>query len=93
MRIHAGAAAYEGEFVDWKGIAFDGSHGTHTSIKGDAMMITPNQSSLANPSSEIGKTKESLVGMAEDSGLCPVPGFNTWVSFKMVTRQNSLSGR
>jgi hypothetical protein len=33
MRV---AAAYRGDaFVDWRGIAFDGSHGTHTRILGD----------------------------------------------------------
>ena len=29
------ATATTGEFVDWKGIAFDGSHGTHTSLTGE----------------------------------------------------------
>ena len=48
MRV---AAAYQGEFVDWRGIAFDGSHGTHTSIKGDAVLITPDQPAWRNPSS------------------------------------------
>src|SRR5689334_25341526 len=31
MRV---AAATTGDFVDWQGIAFDGSHGTHTSLTG-----------------------------------------------------------
>ena len=48
MRV---AAAYQGEFVDWRGIAFDGSHGTHTSIKGDAVLITPDQPTWRDPSS------------------------------------------
>ena len=47
MRV---AAAYQGEFVDWRGIAFDGSHGTHTSIKGDAVLITPDRPAWRNPS-------------------------------------------
>ena len=50
MRV---AAAYEGEFVDWRGIAFDGSHGTHTSIKGEAIVISPDQPAWQNP-----KTKD-----------------------------------
>ncbi len=50
MRV---AAAYEGEFVDWRGIAFDGSHGTHTSIKGEAILTTPDQPAWQNP-----KTKD-----------------------------------
>ncbi len=35
------AAATTGTFVDWKGIAFDGSHGTHTSLTGDRHFINP----------------------------------------------------
>ena len=38
MRV---AAASTGSFVDWKGIAFDGSHGTHTSLTGDRHFINP----------------------------------------------------
>lgn len=38
MRI---AAASTGAFVDWKGIAFDGSHGTHTSLIGEKHLINP----------------------------------------------------
>ena len=49
MRV---AAAYEGEFVDWRGIAFDGSHGTHTSIKGDAVLITPDKPAWRNPTGD-----------------------------------------
>lgn len=36
MRV---AAASTGAFVDWKGIAFDGSHGTHTSLTGERHFI------------------------------------------------------
>lgn len=38
MRV---AAATSGKFVDWKGIAFDGSHGTHTSLAGDRHFVNP----------------------------------------------------
>ena len=38
MRV---AAASTGAFVDWKGIAFDGSHGTHTSLTGEKHFINP----------------------------------------------------
>jgi hypothetical protein len=38
MRV---AAATTGDFVDWKGIAFDGSHGTHTGLTGDRHFINP----------------------------------------------------
>ncbi|HBE22833.1 MAG TPA: cytochrome C oxidase Cbb3 [Verrucomicrobiales bacterium] len=33
------ATATTGSFVDWKGIAFDGSHGTHTSLTGEKHFI------------------------------------------------------
>jgi mono/diheme cytochrome c family protein len=35
------AAASTGAFVDWKGIAFDGSHGTHTSLTGERHFVNP----------------------------------------------------
>ena len=37
MRV---AAATTGDFVDWKGIALDGSHGTHTSLKGERHFVS-----------------------------------------------------
>ena len=38
MRV---AAASTGAFVDWKGIAFDGSHGTHTNLIGEKQFVLP----------------------------------------------------
>jgi mono/diheme cytochrome c family protein len=38
MRV---AAATTGGFVDWKGIAFDGSHGTHTGLAGERHFVNP----------------------------------------------------
>ncbi len=38
MRV---AAATTGDFVDWKGIAFDGSHGSHTGLTGERHFINP----------------------------------------------------
>ena len=35
----ANVTATTGSFVDWKGIAFDGSHGTHTSLTGERHFI------------------------------------------------------
>lgn len=47
MRV---AAAYTGDgFVDWRGIAFDGSHGTHTSIVGDKLFVNPVGPGIARP--------------------------------------------
>jgi sugar lactone lactonase YvrE len=46
MRV---AAATTGTFVDWKGIAFDGSHGTHTSLTGDRHFVNPPGPGWASP--------------------------------------------
>lgn len=47
MRV---AAAWTGnEFVDWRGIAFDQSHGTHTSIKGAISYVNPVGPGWARP--------------------------------------------
>ncbi len=35
------AAATTGRFLDWKSIAFDGSHGTHPSLAGDRHFVNP----------------------------------------------------
>lgn len=43
------AAATTGEFVDWKGIAFDGSHGTHTSLRGERVCVNPPGPGWASP--------------------------------------------
>ena len=48
MRV---AAAWAGDkFVDWRGIAFDGSHGTHTKIVGETAFTNANEPAWANPS-------------------------------------------
>lgn len=46
MRV---AAATTGGFVDWKGIAFDGSHGTHTSLSGERHFVNPVGPGWASP--------------------------------------------
>ncbi len=48
MRV---ATAYAGTFSDWRGIAFDGSHGTHTKIAGDPLFVNPDAPAWQNPSS------------------------------------------
>ncbi len=37
------AAATTGDFVDWRGIALDGSHGTHTSLTGEKHVVLPDE--------------------------------------------------
>ena len=46
MRV---ATATTGNFVDWKGIAFDGSHGTHTSLTGERHFVNPVGPGWASP--------------------------------------------
>jgi len=46
MRV---AAATSGDFVDWRGIAFDGSHGTHTSLTGERHWVNPVGPGWASP--------------------------------------------
>ena len=81
MRV---AAAYQGEFVDWRGIAFDGSHGTHTSINGDAFLTTPDKPAWRNPTSGDWLDKRIIGRDGRRFGPCPVLGSNTLGFFKMV---------
>ncbi len=47
MRV---AAAWTGDqFIDWKGIAFDQSHGTHASLRGDRQLVNPPGPGWADP--------------------------------------------
>jgi mono/diheme cytochrome c family protein len=47
MRV---AAAWAGDqFIDWRGIAFDGSHGTHTKIVGEVAFVNPHVPAWAHP--------------------------------------------
>ena len=46
MRI---AAGWSGKFVNWRGIMFDGSHGTHTGIGGKPTFVNPVGPGWANP--------------------------------------------
>ena len=74
MRV---AAAYEGKFVDWRGIAFDGSHGTHTSIRGETILRSADQPAWQNP-----ETKDwadlRIIGR-DDRKFGPLP--RDWVQY------------
>ncbi len=43
------ATATTGTFVDWRGIAFDGSHGTHTRLTGNPHFVNPVGPGWASP--------------------------------------------
>ena len=64
------AAATTGEFVDWKGIAFDGSHGTHTSLKGERHFVNPVGPGWASPE---GKWEDARVVGRDKRMFGPLP--------------------
>lgn len=67
MRV---AAATTGGFVDWKGIAFDGSHGTHTSLSGDRHFVNPVGPGWASPD---GKWDDARVVGKDKKHYGPLP--------------------
>jgi hypothetical protein len=76
MRV---AAIWTGKnFVNWKGIGFDGSHGTHTSIVGDKHFTFPNEPAWANP--ETGDFKDLRILGRDNLPYGPLP--RNWVHFK-----------
>lgn len=78
MRV---AAGWTGDrFVDWKGIAFDGSHGTHTSILGERAFINPVGPGWANP--ETGRFDDPRLRGRDGKPYGPLP--REWSHFKGV---------
>ncbi|NNE90531.1 MAG: hypothetical protein HKN23_02695, partial [Verrucomicrobiales bacterium] len=80
------AAFYIGDqFVDWKGIDFDGSHGTHTSIVGERIITNPDQPGWANP--ETGEGDAPRVVGKDGRKFGPIP--RDWAQFKGIHFTNS----
>lgn len=78
------AAIWTGkDFVDWKGIAFDGSHGSHTSIVGETHFSFPDQPAWANP--ETGDFKDLRILGRDNRPYGPLP--RSWVHFKGLETQ------
>lgn len=76
MRV---AAAWSGDkFVDWRGIAFDGSHGTHTSIVGEKAFVNANTPGWANPAT--GRYDEARVLGDDKLPYGPLP--RDWMRFE-----------
>ena len=46
------SAGWNGEFIDWRNILFDGSHGTHCRIKGEQVFGTAKLPGWAKPGTE-----------------------------------------
>ena len=78
MRV---ATAWTGDrFVDWKGIAFDGSHQTHTSIVGRKAFVNPVGPGWAGPGSD-GFVDPRFHGR-DDKPYGPLP--RAWAHFKGI---------
>ncbi len=74
MRV---AAATTGDFVDWKGIAFDGSHGTHTGLTGDRHFVNPDGPGWASPA---GKWDDARLIGRDGKRYGPLP--RDWVRYE-----------
>ncbi len=73
------AAAWTGDkFVDWRGIAFDGSHGTHTSIVGQKAFVNPVGPGWANP--ETGSFDDPRLLGRDGKPYGPLP--RAWAHYK-----------
>ncbi len=76
MRV---AAAWTGDkFVDWKGIAFDQSHGSHTSIVGDIAYTNPVGAGWGRPGD--GSFEEVRLRGHDDKPYGPLP--RDWAHYK-----------
>jgi mono/diheme cytochrome c family protein len=73
------AAAWTGDkFVDWKGIAFDQSHGTHTSIVGDIAYTNPVGAGWGRPGD--GSFEEVRLLGRDEKPYGPLP--RDWAHYK-----------
>lgn len=77
------AAAWMGDkFVDWRGIAFDGSHQTHTSIVGEKAFVNPVGPGWADP--RTGSFDDPRFHGRDDKPYGPLP--REWAHFKGLYR-------
>jgi len=80
------ATAWTGsQFVDWKGIAFDGSHGTHTSIVGQKTFENPVGPGWAHP--DTGRFDDPRPLGRDGKPYGPLP--RSWVHYKGLHRNGS----
>ena len=75
MRV---AAMWQGGFVDWRGIAFDGSHQTHTKIAGDPVFANPVGPGWARPGTS--DFDDPRLRGRDDKLYGPLP--RDWVHYK-----------
>ena len=75
MRV---ASAWTGDkFVNWRGIAFDGSHGTHTSITGEKAFVNPVGPGWAHP--QTGSFEDPRFRGRDNKPYGPLP--RDWVHY------------
>lgn len=86
MRV---AAASTGAFVDWKGIAFDGSHGTHTSLIGDQAFVLPPEPGWAVGEDGFADTRQPA---KDGKRYGPVPGLK-FLGLYRHQNQNVIAAR
>ena len=80
------ASIYTGDqFVDWKGIDFDGSHGTHTSIVGKRILVNPDKPGWAHP--KTGSWEPIRVKGKDGRLFGPLP--KDWVKFEGLRHTKS----
>lgn len=73
------------QFVDWKGIAFDGSHQTHTSVAGEKAFVTPVGPGWANP--QTGNFDDPRFLGRDGKPYGPLP--REWAHFKGLYRHET----
>ncbi|HVK57613.1 MAG TPA: DUF6797 domain-containing protein, partial [Candidatus Kapabacteria bacterium] len=76
--MHVAAAWTGTNFIDWKSIAFDGSHGTHPSIVGNIAFTLPSGSGWANP--KTGQFADERLRGLDGKPYGPLP--REWTHFK-----------
>jgi hypothetical protein len=74
MRV---AAATTGDFVDWRGIAFDGSHETHLCLTGERHIVNPAGPGWASPD---GKWDDTRLLGRDNRHYGPLP--RAWVHYE-----------
>ena len=83
MRV---AAAWSGDqFVNWKGIAFDGSHQTHTSIVGEKTFANPVGPGWANP--DTGSWEDPRLRGRDGKPYGPLP--RAWMHYRGLYESGS----
>ncbi|MEN9284874.1 MAG: hypothetical protein RLZZ179_2367 [Verrucomicrobiota bacterium] len=81
------AAATTGSFIDWRGVAFDGSHGTHASLTGEPLFVNPDAPAWANP--ETGDWDDLRFRGRDGKPYGPLP--RTWCRFEGLHRHGPVS--